>query len=416
MRPPVLHAIYSYGLPSQPFIRDAIQELQTLGWSSWVVTEAVSGDIGAVAPERIALPRRPPPLIDRVATRLGSDAAGDLIRRRAARSYLSALSRLPAGLLHAHFGWTGVDCALAAKKLGLPFLVSFHGTDLSQSPQDPAWAPHYRGMLHTADRATVSSCFLEDRLRAFGYTGPVDVVPAGVRLDAFRFSGGPRPGPAPRLLYVGRLIAVKGLEVLLAALARLRAGDLRPSLEVIGDGPLRDELEGAARAAGLGAAVDFRGVRGHDEVRRALERADMLVVPSRRMPDGQAEGSPVVVKEAQAVGVPIVATDTGGVAETFPPELRHELVPGDDPDALAHRIVQVWDDRAGWPQRVQLQREWVAAEFAWDRLAARLSVIYEALLAERPPARAPLARGLRGSLRPRRGPAALHTPDPREAR
>ena len=395
MRAPVLHAIYSYGLPSQPFIRDAIQELDALGWSPWVVTEAVSGDIGRVAPERIALPRRPPPLIDRLATRLSRGAGGDLIRRRAARGYLAALSRLPPGLLHAHFGWTAVDCTLAANKLGLPFLVSFHGTDLTQSPHDPVWAPHYRVMLRAAHRVTVTSRFLEDRLRAFGYGGAVDVVPAGVRLDAFPFSGGPLTGPTPRLLYVGRMIAVKGFDVLLAALGRLCAGGLRPSLEVIGDGPLRDELQRAALGEGLGAAVEFHGACEHDEVRRALERADILVVPSRTMPDGQAEGSPVVVKEGQAVGVPVVATDTGGVPETIPPQLRHELVPGDDPGALAGRIAQVWNERADWPERVRLQREWVAAEFAWDRLGGRLSGIYEELLAEHPPANAPLTRALR---------------------
>ena len=400
-RSPILHAIYRLGLPSQPFIRDAIQEVQALGWTAWVVAEALSGDMVWLPRERIALPQRPSPLVDRLVTRQPCSSRAELVRRRAAHSYLASLSRLPPGVLHAHFGWTGADCALAARKLRLPFLVSFHGTDLTVSPHDPEWSSQYRAMLAGAHHVTVASRFLERRLRALGYVGDVDVIAGGVRLDAFPFSGGPRPGQAPRLLYVGRLVGVKGLDVLLAALPQLRGAGLDPRLEVIGDGPLRGELTAAARAAGLDDAVTFLGARVHSDVRLAMGRADILVVPSRVMPDGQAEGSPVAPKEAQAIGVPVVATDTGGLAETIAPEFRHELVRGDDPGALAARIAQVWQDREYWPERVRLQRDWVAAEFAWSKLAGRLSGIYERLLAEHPPGRAPLARALRRGWRAR---------------
>lgn len=395
IRSPVLHAIYRLGLPSQPFIRDAIQGVQALGWSPWVVAEALSGDLVWLPRERVALPQRPAPLVDRVVTRMPSSSHGELARQRAAHSYLASLSRLPRGVLHAHFGWTGADCTLAARKLKLPFLVSFHGTDLTVSPHDPEWRARYRAMLAGAHHVTVASRFLEGRLRALGYAGDVDVIAGGVGLDAFPFSGGPRPGRAPRLLYVGRLVAVKGLDVLLAALPQLRDAGLDPTLEVIGDGPLRGELAAAARATGLEEAVTFLGACAHGDVRLALERADILVVPSRVMPDGQAEGSPVIPKEAQAIGVPVVATDTGGLPETIAPELRHELVRGDDPGALAARIAQVWQDRESWPERVRLQRDWVSAEFAWSKLAGRLSGIYERVLTEHPPGRAPLARALR---------------------
>jgi glycosyltransferase involved in cell wall biosynthesis len=398
MRGTLLHAVHSYGLPSEPFVRDVIAEAQALGWSPWVVTSAVSGDIGVLAPERIRVPRLPLPLIDRAATRLRGNH--DLVRRRAARGYLTLLSRLPPGVLHAHFGWTGADCALAARELGLPFLVSFHGTDLTVTAHDPEWVPHYRAMLRAADHVTVVSRFLEGRLRALGYTGAVDIVPAGVGLGAFPFTGGPRPGEAPRLLFVGRMLAVKGLDVLLAAMSRLRASGLDATLEAIGEGPLRADLESAARRGGLDGAVAFRGARTHHEVRAALERADIVVVPSRTVPGGQAEGSSQIAKEAGAIGVPIVAADTGGIGEAIAPQLRHELVAGDDPDALATRIARVWDERDRWPERVRMQHDWVASEFAWDKLAARLSAIYDQLLASHPPARARLARAVRRGWEP----------------
>src|SRR5205823_6408823 len=103
-------------------------------------------------------------------------------------------------------------------------------------------------------------------------------------------------------------VPYKGLDVLLRALARLRPRRVDISLEVIGDGPARLRSEGLATELGLAGHVAFRGARPHAEVARALQRADMLVVPSRTMPTGQAESLSNVVKEGLAVGVELVAT------------------------------------------------------------------------------------------------------------
>jgi colanic acid/amylovoran biosynthesis glycosyltransferase len=384
-RTPILHAVHRFGLPSETFIRDAIGETEALGWPSWVVTERLEPGHGAFPGERIVVTgdlRLP----DRVGARMAIMRGGDPIRERSARKYLRALQRMPAGLLHAHFGWTATDCVLAARRLGLPFLVSFHGTDLTAVPHDPAWAPSYVGLLERADGVTVVSRFLERKLRELGYGGGVDLIPAGVQLERFPFTGGPRPGDAPRLLFVGRLHPGKGVDVLLRAFARVRATGLPATLRIAGDGELRDRLEAAAVAERRAGVVRFLGMRPHDDVCRELQEADIVVVPSQVLASGVEEGSPVVCKEAQAVGVPVVATRVGGIPESLPPELRDELVPPDDDAALADRIVRVWHDRAHWPIRVARQREWIVAEFAWDRIARRLSDVYERLLAEAPAA------------------------------
>lgn len=382
-RPPVIHAVHRWGLPSETFIRDAITEVESLGWMSWVVAGGVDREHGAVAAERILLPTKPP-FVVRAACRLARIGGRDPIRERTARDYLTALRRTPRGLLHAHFGWTAADCALAARKLSLPFLVSFHGTDLTVLPGDAAWSRYYPPMLARADGVTVVSQFLERKLRALGYRGRIDLIPSGVRLSAFPFTGGPRPGGAPRLLFVGRLQDGKGVDVLLAAVARLRAEGLGATLTVVGDGPLRRESEDSAASAALGESVRFLGTCSHAEVRREMAASDLVVVPSQILPNGLQEGSPVVCKEAQAIGVPVVATRVGGIPETFAPELRQELVPSSDHEALAAQIRRLWEDRDRWPERVARQREWVEAEFSWEKIAIRLSGVYERLLAEHP--------------------------------
>lgn len=382
-RVPVLHAVHRFGLPSETFIRDAISEVEALGWASWVVTERLEPDHGSFPEQRIIRPG-PTPFADRVSSRVAILRGGEPARERSARKYHRALRRMPRGLLHAHFGWTAADCVLAARRLSLPFLVSFHGTDLTVVPGLPAWAPSYAALLERADGITVVSRFLEGKLRALGFEGPIDLIPAGVRLANFPFAGGPSPGIAPRLLFVGRLHPGKGVDVLLRALARVRARGLPATLRLVGDGVLRAELEAAAGANGLTGAVRFLGSQSHDVVRRELEASDIVVVPSQILANGQEEGSPVVPKEAQAIGVPVVATRVGGMPEILPPELRDELVPPAHDDALADRIMRVWEDRERWPTRVKLQREWIAAEFAWERIAARLSDVYDRVLERRP--------------------------------
>ena len=161
--------------------------------------------------------------------------------------------------------------------------------------------------------------------------------PASARRLPFR--GAEPDGAEPRILFVGRLNPQKGRRSAARGAARGSSSGAGSTLEVIGGGPSRAELEALAARLGVADRVTFHGpLPRREDVVEALRRAHVLVMPSRAMPDGPAEGSPVVTKEAQAVGVPLVATDTGGIAETVPPEHRGDLVPGDDPAALAPRV------------------------------------------------------------------------------
>jgi glycosyltransferase involved in cell wall biosynthesis len=205
-------------------------------------------------------------------------------------------------------------------------------------------------------------------------------VPAGVQLLDFPFRRPDCEREHARLLFVGRQVPVKGLDVLLRALALVRAETPSAQLDVIGDGPRRREHEALARTLGVSDGVRFLGSRSSADVADALRAADLLVVPSRTTPDGQREGSPVITKEALAVGVPIVATRSGGISETIPPAQRSELVPEEDPGALAAGILARLADRSDWEDRALSGRAWVEQEFDWRVLGRRLANVYAAAL------------------------------------
>ncbi|MCX2932697.1 glycosyltransferase [Mycobacterium sp. CVI_P3] len=145
---------------------------------------------------------------------------------------------------------------------------------------------------------------------------PIHVVHAGIDTAAYRFRprGVPRQG-AVRALTVASLQSYKGHAVLLDALALGGPGVDRIALDLIGDGVLRGDLEDLVDRLGLRERVRFLGSCSEDQVRSALETADLFVLPSIVADDGQMEGLPVALMEALACGVPTVSTDLSGIPE-----------------------------------------------------------------------------------------------------
>jgi colanic acid/amylovoran biosynthesis glycosyltransferase len=363
----VAHIVHRYGKLSESFIPDLLEELECAGAEAWVGTMSVEGRDTYPFPADGRLIVCPAPSLarrafDRLRGRSGTDRFADRVAAR--------LRPLEPAVVHAQFGWAAGTGVAVAARLGLPALTTFHGTDVTvMRPGHPSTRPFAR-----LDAAIAVSRFIEGKLRGLGFAGPVEIIPAGVRLDRLPFRGAEPEGDPPRILFVGRLHPQKGVGVLREALKR--TPDAR--LDVLGGGPSRDELEAQARRLGVADRTVFLGaLPRREDVLDGMRRAHVVVVPSREMPDGQAEGSPVVTKEAQAVGVPLVATDTGGIRETVPPEHRGDLVPGDDPEALGAAIERLLADPALRAARARRAREWIEQEFDSAQLARRTIALYE---------------------------------------
>jgi glycosyltransferase involved in cell wall biosynthesis len=194
---------------------------------------------------------------------------------------------------------------------------------------------------------------------------PPAVDPAEVRAD-FGW-----PADAPVALFAGRLMAQKGVDVLIRALDLLQ--HIRPALRtlIVGDGPLRDELEETAHAFRLDDKLKFTGHR--DDVPRLLAAADLLVLPSRY------EGLPNVVLEAMAYGKPVVATAAPGTTEVVSDGVTGRLAPVDDANALALALRTLVDDPAERARLGAAGRARVEREFGVGAMVDQFATLYERL-------------------------------------
>jgi glycosyltransferase involved in cell wall biosynthesis len=381
----VLHALGKFGAPSETFLIDRMVELDRLGWEAWVCTPSVlEGEFFSFPPkQRLLLARRREFHYLRARKLLRLERGIDLTSWWLERP----IARARPALIHAHFGWAGRQALPAAIRHRLPLVVGFHGYDALVYPQFrfeaersdpiPDGALVYRELFARASRVLAVSAFIERKLRELGCEREIAVIPSGIRLECFPYRGPRREDGEYRLLFIGRLLPYKALDVLLRALPIVLQTASETHLEIVGDGPAREESEALMSELGLGRRVTFHGEQPRSGVRAALERSDVLVAPSRTMPSGQAEALSNVVKEAMAVGLPVAATSNGGIPEATPPRYRHELVREGDHLALADRILALNAERARWGERTAEGRRWVEAEFDWKRVGRTLASVYE---------------------------------------
>jgi glycosyltransferase involved in cell wall biosynthesis len=220
-----------------------------------------------------------------------------------------------------------------ARLMGISYSVTAHAYDIYEKPRN------IREKLDRSAFATSGCDYTVRHLR--GLVGP------GARAKVHRIVMGvdgerlQRRSPYPggrRILAVGRLVEKKGFEYLIEAVALMRTP---PELvRIVGDGPLRADLARRIRELGLDALIELDGWREPDAVRLEMEAADLLAMPCVVAASGDRDSMPVVVKEALAMEVPVVATDEVGLPELVRP-LWGRLVAPRDAEALAMAIEDV---------------------------------------------------------------------------
>lgn len=269
---------------------------------------------------------------------------------------------------------SGIIAWLLRPWLQVPYIVLLRGGDVPGfRPYDFATyhrliGPLLRRVWHGAEAVVANSQGLRTLAQRFEPRVPVLVIPNGVDLKRFA-PPVRRAWNPPHLLFVGRVVYQKGLDVLFEALARLR--DLPWQLTIVGDGPYRAVLESQAEALGLRERIRFAGWQSPERIPDFYRQANLFVFPSRD------EGMPNAVLEAMASGLPVVATRIAGNEELITPETGR-LVPKENVVALSGALGELLRDAALRQQMGEAARQRVMAHYTWEAAARRyLALIQE---------------------------------------
>jgi colanic acid/amylovoran biosynthesis glycosyltransferase len=195
-------------------------------------------------------------------------------------------------------------------------------------------------------------------------------------VDVSRFSPADFSGTVPVICSIGRLIEKKGFGDLIAACGVLRNNARDFECRIIGEGPLEQELRAQIAAAGLEKLVQLTGPRTQAQIATELAGATVFVLPCRRESDGGMDNLPTVIMEAMAAGLPVISTPLAGVPEMVENGTSGELVPEQDPAALAVAIQRLIDDPQKARQLGERGRQIATEKFAIAESARQLREIF----------------------------------------
>ncbi|WCN08090.1 glycosyltransferase family 4 protein [Marinomonas mediterranea] len=204
--------------------------------------------------------------------------------------------------IHAHFGLASTATAIVAAKLtGLPISFTCHGYDIYKTPSDLPLK------LSNATFAVAVCDMMKEDMKKLAPSSNIVKVRCGVDVSKVENVGEPNY-QAKRLLYIGRLSETKGLFVLLQALASIPKAK-RPHIDIVGDGPLKQELHETCRILNLDDVVHFLGAKQTDWVNTHYAHYSGLIAPFIVTPAGTQDTGPLVIKEAMMLKLPIITTD-----------------------------------------------------------------------------------------------------------
>lgn len=368
---------------SQTFIYDSIRALTECGVAVHVVTsdreneEMYPFDNVHVVPRPSIL--HPGVLFERIRGTLRTGkrkpSTWPIFRDRLKRK----VRELSPDVLHAHFGKEGVWIAPVAAALDVPLVVSFYGYDLSQLVQRSLWQRKYRDVLWPAvDSAVFLSRDMEKDARRLGFNSEGHIVHLGRDLDQFPYRL--PQNTVHQFVSVGRLVPKKGHEDAIRAVEQIAKTGREVHLRIIGDGPLREELLQYVQENSLQNVVEISGAKPKDEIPEELRRADAFLLCSKVAESGDKEGTPTVLVEAQATGLPCVSTRHAGIPETIPSANHRFLAPEGDVEAIRNCVERLMDASLGEVRRVsRAGRDHVEENFSIRKEGKKMKKIYRGM-------------------------------------
>lgn len=302
-------------------------------------------------------------------------------------NWLIKTRRIKPDITHGFYAET-FAANLYGRMQGIPVVQEIHYADLHpytikdiltypKKASGMLWAAHLRfakTAAKAADTVVTPSNYMKEKLKeVFGLPGEkISVVPVGVNKDVFSIKRNASDGKTINLLFVGRLVKEKGLDVLLNALNEVTANK-DAYITVVGDGPLKKQYTELADSLGVSDRVSFRGFLTREGILSCLAEADVLVVPSL------IENFPRITLEGMGAGIPVVASAVGGIPEQITDGVDGVLVPPGDRRELADAILKLSSEPEKMEKMGVAGRE-KAREFSIEKKITCFENLYESLL------------------------------------
>jgi colanic acid/amylovoran biosynthesis glycosyltransferase len=205
---------------------------------------------------------------------------------------------------------------------------------------------------------------------------------SGINLDKIPFFKRvpPNKNDKIKLLLVGRFVEKKGIQYALKAFVLTKKLHPNISLTIIGDGPLRYQIEQQIQSLGLTKDIILSGFQPHDEVLLQMKESHIFILPSVTAANGDKEGIPNVLKEAQASGMPVISTYHAGIPELIRNKKSGFLVKERDAYSLSTRLNQLIDNPALWSAFGKIGRKRVEEAFNLQTQIQKLEKMYKELI------------------------------------
>jgi glycosyltransferase involved in cell wall biosynthesis len=300
------------------------------------------------------------------------------ISAREVSALIGILKRENAQLLHIFFGHIAVHLLPLIRAWSKPSVVSFHGADVLVDMEKPAYRKATKQMLDTVTRVFVRSASLQRAVIELGCDeNKIDIVRTGIPLEGFPFREREFPANGEwRFVQASRLVQKKGLATTLHAFTTFLSHYPTATLTIAGEGPMLGELKELTRKLKINNRVALPGFVAPEKLREIYYASHIFLHPSETGSDGNQEGIPNSMLEAMATGLPVVATDHGGIPEAIENGVSGILVPERDYEALSHALLEAVKDRDLLARLARNGANVVAQKFDQQNQIRRLEEIY----------------------------------------
>lgn len=296
--------------------------------------------------------------------------------------FYSVSKKSGAKVLHVHFGYHGVKLLGLKKKAGLPMVCSFYGDDAFHHPLKRGVLRSYQKLFKQADLILVLGPYMKAHLMHLGCAAhKIKIHHAGIDANAIVYKPRQRkPGEVVRFMTSCRLVEKKGVGNAIRALASLK-NNYEFTLDLVGDGPLRESLQQLARQLGVSDRLTWHGYKPYSFVIEKMYECDVLIQASITTPDNRKEGTPVAIMDAMATGLAVVATRHSDIPEIVEEGVTGLLAEENDVMSLQVCFQKILDNPELIERFGKRGREKVEREFNVALLTEQLEVYYQEVIA-----------------------------------